>query len=120
MASPPDINESLPVRPSALAVLASLAEGPQPGFDILERANEAVPGHPLLGPGTLYRVLRELRQEGLIERAQVPDGATGAGDERVHYHRLTAFGRAVLRAESVRLRRTLEQAGELRPEPGHG
>lgn len=113
---PDDVAAALPVRPSALAVMAALADGPRPGFEILERANEGVAARPLLGPGTLYRLLRDMRKEGLIERVAAPaeDEST---DERRHYHELTRFGNAVLRAEAARLRHTLGAAGLLPAEP---
>jgi DNA-binding PadR family transcriptional regulator len=97
----------LPLRPAAFSILAALADGPKPGVDILEAVNATVPGRPLFGPGTLYRLMREMRQDGLIARA-----TSGAGheDERRALHKLTAEGRAVLRAEAARLRRTLKLA----------
>jgi DNA-binding PadR family transcriptional regulator len=88
-------------------VLAALADGPRPGIDVLEDVNATVAGRRLLGPGTLYRLMRELRHEGLIERA--PRG-THSADERQAHHTLTALGRAVLGAEAARLRRTLKLA----------
>jgi DNA-binding PadR family transcriptional regulator len=99
--------DHLPLRPVAFAVLASLADELRPGIDILEEVNATVPGRPLLGPGTLYRLLRELRQDGLIERAA---RGTQTDDDRHAVHGLTALGRAVLRAEAARLRRTLKLA----------
>ena len=107
------IDELLPLRPAAFAVLAALAEGPRPGFEILERVNQVVPSRPLLGPGTLYRLMRELRQARWIERTAPPKGEEGAGDERRQYHGLTKRGRQVLVAESARLRRTLGMLGKL-------
>jgi len=107
------VADALPVRPSALAVMAALADGPLPGFEILERTNVGL-ARPLLGPGTLYRLLRDMRQEGLIERVDAPPGDDGA-DERRQYHELTRFGRAVLSAEAARLQQTLAAAGLLRP-----
>ena len=61
----------------------------------------------VLGPGTLYRLMREMRQDGLIARE-----ARGAhcSDERQAHHVLTPLGRAVLKAEAARLRRTLDLA----------
>lgn len=106
-----EVFDALPVRPSALAVMAALAEGPLPGFEILERANAGA-ARPLLGPGTLYRLMRDMRQEGLIERVAAPDG--NGADERRQYHELTRFGVAVLGAEAARLRHTLQSAGLLR------
>jgi DNA-binding PadR family transcriptional regulator len=91
--------------------MAALTQGACPGFEILERANRSLPTRPILGPGTLYRLLRELRQEGLIRRAAPPSSAAGAEDERRSYHELTALGRSVLHAEAARLQRTLDLSG---------
>ena len=99
--------DHLPLRPAAFAVLASLADGHRPGIDILDEVNATVPGRPLFGPGTLYRLMRELRQDGLVERAA---RGSHTEDERQAFHGLTALGRGVLRAEAARLRRTLKLA----------
>jgi DNA-binding PadR family transcriptional regulator len=102
-----DPRRHLPLRPSAFAVLAALADGPLPGVDVLDAVNATVAGAPILGPGTLYRLLKELREDQLVARVE----ATAAvADERQALHQLTTFGRAVLRAEAARLRRTLELA----------
>lgn len=103
----PEAERYLPVRPSAFAVMAVLAEGAKPGVQILERL-EGI-GSGILGPGTLYRVLRELRQERLIERVASPEGE-GGGDDRQQFHALSPLGRRVLEAEAERLRRTLAVA----------
>lgn len=100
------VDRHLPLRPAACAVLAALAERPCAGIEILEAVNRTVPRRPLLGPGTLYRLLRELRHDGLIARA----GAREAPDERQVPHALTALGRKVLGAEVRRLERTLVMA----------
>lgn len=107
----------IPLRPAALGVLAALADGPRAGYAILERVNEALPSRPILGPGTLYRVLRELRHAGLIAAVEAPPNEAG-DDERRQYHALTPSGRATLHAEAARLRRTLAAAGLLDPTPG--
>jgi DNA-binding PadR family transcriptional regulator len=103
------IERHLPLRPVACAVLAALADGPRPGVDVLDAVNATVPGRPLLGPGTLYRLLREMRQDGLIARG----GASSPGDERRVHHVLTPLGRDVLRADIDRLRRTITMAGRV-------
>ena len=107
----PDIDRHLPLRPVACAVLAALAEGARPGIDVLDAVNATVPGRPLLGPGTLYRLMRELRQEQLIARVSA---ATEGGDERQVHHELTELGRAVLHAELDRLHRTITLAARPR------
>jgi DNA-binding PadR family transcriptional regulator len=107
----PDPDQFLPLRPVACAVLAALADRPRPGIEVLEAVNATVPGRPLLGPGTLYRLLRELRQEQLIERT----GDATAGDDRQVHHTLTSLGRSVLTAELSRLRRTITLADRAMP-----
>jgi len=107
-----EVARHLPLRPVACAVLAALSEGSKPGIDIMEAANATVPGHPILGPGSLYRLLKELRQQKLIARAESA-GATLADERQVH-HVLTPLGDLVLRAEVARLRRTITLAGGVR------
>ncbi len=102
---------ALPVRPAAFAVLAALAEGPKPGFAILEAIDKTSPGHSIFGAGTLYRLLRELRRAGWIGRTSPP--SDDALDERRQYHVLTSTGKSILHAEARRLRRTLDAAGLL-------
>jgi DNA-binding PadR family transcriptional regulator len=99
---PPDTSAFIPLRPSAFAVLAALARGPQLGIEVLDHIHATVPGTKLFGGGTLYRLLRDMRDEGLIER-QGPEHA----DRRHVRHGLTTLGAAVLRDEAARLERTL-------------
>jgi DNA-binding PadR family transcriptional regulator len=107
-----DVLRHLPLRPVACAVLAALAERPRPGIEILDAVNATASGHLLLGPGTLYRLMRELRQAKLVVRA---DPQVDPGDDRQVHHALTPLGQAVLRAELERLRRTLTLASRVRP-----
>src|SRR5689334_20350280 len=108
-----DVSKHLPLRPVACAVLAALADGPKPGIEVMDAVNATVPGRPILGPGSLYRLLKELWQAKLIERAE--SSAPGASDERQVHHLLTPLGDVVLRAELARLRRTILLAGGARP-----
>jgi DNA-binding PadR family transcriptional regulator len=93
-----------PLRPAALALLFALSSGPLTGVEVMSVANGTLASGRLLGPGTLYRVLRELRQAGLIERVTVE---RPAADDRLTHHELTALGRRVFVAERDRLERTL-------------
>ena len=102
-----EVRRHLPMRAVAFAVAAALAHGSRPGIEILEELNRTIPGRALLGPGTLYRLMRELRQQGLIAREE--RGAHSSDERQVH-HVLTPLGRAVMRAEAARLRRTLDLA----------
>jgi DNA-binding PadR family transcriptional regulator len=112
-----DVARHLPLRPVACAVLAALAHGPRPGIDVLEAVNATVPGRPILGPGSLYRLLKELRQEKLIARGDPDQRASGEHDDRQVHHVLTALGEAVLKGELSRLRRTITLAERARPAP---
>ena len=102
-----EIHDYLPMRPVAFAVTAALAHGPRSGIEILDEVNATAPHHPILGPGTLYRLLRELRHEGLLTREE---RGAHAVDERQAHHVLTPLGRGVMKAEAARLRRTLDLA----------
>ena len=102
-----EARQRLPLRPVAFAVLAALADSSRPGIEILDEVNATVPARKLLGPGTLYRLMRDLRTEGLIART---DRGDRSNDERQAFHALTPLGRAVLKAEIARLRRTLALA----------
>lgn len=109
MKPPPSaVDRHLPVRPATFAVLAALADGPRPGIDILDRVSGTVRRPRLFGPGTLYRLLREMRDAGLITRT-APAADERRDDRRVH-HALTALGSAVLQAETERLQATLKLA----------
>lgn len=109
--SSPDPHDYLPVRPTAFAVLLALMEAPRAGFEVMERANAADPGVRILGPGSLYRILRELRRQELVRRVEAPDDAPAGADDRVQHYGLTELGRAVTRAEAERLGRALAAAG---------
>ena len=105
-----EVERHLPARPATFAVLAALADGPRPGIEILDRVNSTVRRPRLFGPGTLYRLLRDMRDAGLIARAVSAADATGPRDERRVHHTLTPLGDAVLRAETERLQATLRLA----------
>jgi DNA-binding PadR family transcriptional regulator len=107
--APEEVDRMLPVRAPAFAVLAALADGPRPGIEILDRVNSTVRRPRLFGPGTLYRLLREMRDARLIARAGV-EAEEGTRDDRRVHHALTPLGEAVLAAETERLQATLKLA----------
>ncbi|HJO04956.1 MAG TPA: PadR family transcriptional regulator [Acidobacteriota bacterium] len=95
--SEPEAN--LPLRPVVFSILVVLREAPLHGYGIMQQANEHVGQQAILGPGTLYRTLKELRAQGLIEHTDVDDGE----DARRQYYRLTPAGNEVAAAEARRL-----------------
>ena len=100
--TPPD---DLPrLRGDALAVLITLSGGPLHGYAIMLQTEERSGGEVRLQTGALYRTLKRLLDEALVEECDRPAGVT-AGDERRRYYRLTRRGRAALAAEGERLER---------------
>lgn len=95
---------------ASLYVLIALADGPAHGLGIAANVAEFTNDTVVLGPGTLYRVLKNLDAEGVIRRVPSPER------ENPHrkYYELTDAGRdrlreayrelsAVMRAARVRL-----------------
>lgn len=102
--------DHLPLRPVVFATLLVLRTGPLHGFGIMERVNGRLGERALVGPGTLYRTLKELREDGWVEHAEPP--AREQTDGRRQYYRLTAPGMAVCEAEARRIAALLD-AGDL-------
>jgi DNA-binding PadR family transcriptional regulator len=94
--------EHLPLRPIEFEILLSLLNDERHGYGIVQDAENRNPGAGKPGLGTLYRALRRLKEEGLIEssdRRAAPD----AEDERRNYYAITVAGRAAAEAEARRL-----------------
>lgn len=91
----------LPLRPVEFHILLSLAGGERHGYGIIQDAETRGEASPL-DVGTLYRALRRMREQGLIEEASAP-ASEASGDERRNYYRMTPLGLQVGRAEARRL-----------------
>jgi DNA-binding PadR family transcriptional regulator len=97
----------LPLTSVVFEILVSLAGEDRHGYSILtdvrSRTGES------LRPGSLYRALNRLLEEGLIEELdERPDPSVD--DERRRYYRLTSLGRQVAKAEAARLDAQVERA----------
>lgn len=75
--------------PAALYVLVSLSHGPRHGLGIADEVAAFTDGAVVLGPGTLYRSLKDLAEDGHIRRVASPD------DDHPHrkYYELSPRGR---------------------------
>ncbi len=102
----------LPVRPVELLILAMLADGERHGYRIRQDIIEHTEGAVALEAANLYRSIRRLDAEGLIEESA--RRAAEGDDERRRYFRLSPLGRRVLAAEMLRLRRLVRFAEERR------
>lgn len=111
-----DTPDPLPLRPLVFALLLSLHEEPRHGYAIMQAVNERLRYRAVVGPGTLYRTLKELRDQGLVEHTATPSGE----DARRQYYRLTAEGRRVAALEAARMAELVDaaRAGRLLPESG--
>lgn len=95
------VERFLPLRPVEFDILLSLAAGERHGYGIIRDA-EGRGDTTAPDVGTMYRALRRLQDQGLIDasaRRQAPD----AGDERRNYYRILPLGMRVARAEARRM-----------------
>jgi DNA-binding PadR family transcriptional regulator len=86
----------LPLKSIETLMLTTLASGERHGYGIRQDILDHSSGQIELEVGSLYRHIRHLEADGLVESA--------SGDERRIYYKLTPFGRRVLAAEMLRLR----------------
>ena len=96
------IDRFLPLRPVEFHVLLSLAAGERHGYGIIQDA-EARGGAGVPDVGTLYRALRRMQDQGLIQPAERRQALEAGDDERRNYYRIAPLGLRVARAEAARL-----------------
>jgi len=93
----------LPLKPIELLVLTMLSAGERHGYGLRQDIVEHTEGRVTLEAGNLYRHIRQLQTDGLIDETE-PRPVGRDDDERRIYYRLLPFGRQVLAAELDRLR----------------
>jgi DNA-binding PadR family transcriptional regulator len=97
-----NVESFLPLTPVVFEIALSLAAGERHGYEIMQDVERRTDGAIALHPGTLYRALGRLLDQGLIEELDERPAAD-VDDERRRYYRLTSLGQAVARAEVDRL-----------------
>ena len=100
---PTDPRRFLPLRPVELLVLVALAEEEAHGYGLTQSIADRTDGAVRLEPGNLYKVLKRLAADGLIQ-ASGRRPVSALDDERRRYYRLTRLGERVAAAEAARLR----------------
>lgn len=98
------IDAYLPLKPDVFVVLAILRRGPAHGYALMREAKDRTRGRVTLQAGALYRRLRWMLDQGLIEELD------GDGERRRTY-RITALGERVARAEAERMAELVAVAG---------
>ena len=101
-----DPRSLLPLTEVAFEILLSLSDGERHGYDILKDIERRTDGRLRLHPGTLYRALARMIDDGLVEQT-VADGDV---DQRRRPMRMTRLGGEVAKAESARLAALVGQA----------
>src|SRR4030088_3269244 len=88
-----ELEALLPLPEATLHILISVAEEDRHGYAIIQDVALRTGGTVKLGPGTLYRSIQRMLEQGLIvETRERP--APEDDDERRRYYRITAAGQA--------------------------
>ena len=107
----------LPLPAATFHILLALADDDRHGYAIIQEVATRTNGILKLSPGTLYRSIQRMLEQGLIkETAERP--APELDDERRRYYRITSFGRTVAKAEARRLSQLVKLARESGFAPG--
>ncbi len=108
----------LPLKPDVFLILMALSNGDSYGYALIQLVAELSGGKVRLQAGALYRRLRWLLEEELIEERD--ERPTESTDERRRYYALTPRGWEVVRAEAARMRDLTRTAATLRLIPQEG
>jgi DNA-binding PadR family transcriptional regulator len=99
-----DVTRHLPMKPRDFEILLALAREPKHGYGIMQELR----ARWLLGPGTLYRILKEMATAGLVEAGELEEQESDGPPRR--YYRLTGLGRRVAAAEANRMAELVARA----------
>ena len=96
-----DAHDFLPMNPRDYLVLFALVDGERHGYGIVKEVEDGSGGSVRMDPSNLYRCLKRLLRDGLVEEAGFGDAPHSEGRRR--NYRITRFGRRVVTAEAERL-----------------
>jgi DNA-binding PadR family transcriptional regulator len=105
----PPAEAFVPLSPVVFDILLALADGERHGYGIMQEVARRSAGATRLRPGSLYRALARLVDDGLAEESDERP-APDLDDERRRYYRLTPLGHKVVAAEARRLAALLRTA----------
>ena len=104
-----EIDELLPLPPATFHILLAVAGEDRHGYAIIQDVSARTNGEVRLSPGTLYRSIQRMLEQGLLlETRERP--APEEDDERRRYYRITPLGTAVAKAEARRLTQLVRMA----------
>ncbi len=105
----PNVQSMLPLSPRDFLILFALVDGERHGYGLVKDVERHSDGTVRIDPANLYRSLKRLMRQGLVEesgRRPAPE----LDDERRRYYEITDLGGRVLTAEAVRLERLAQAA----------
>jgi DNA-binding PadR family transcriptional regulator len=115
----PAPDKLLPLPSATFHILLAVADDERHGYGIIQDVAARTNGSLKLSPGTLYRSIQRMLEQGLLvevkERPATPDD-----DERRRYYRITPLGRLVAEAEARRLVQLVDMARAARFVPENG
>jgi DNA-binding PadR family transcriptional regulator len=91
-----------PLPAATFHILLALAAEDRHGYGIIQDIAARTGGQLRLSPGTLYRSIQRMLEQGLIEETDERP-APELDDERRRYYRITRAGEAAARAEASRM-----------------
>lgn len=102
------VHDFLPLKPVDLELLLALASEDRHGYGLVQEISDHTNGLIVLDPGNLYRVIKRLLADELIQESPA---RPAEGDERRRYYRITTLGGRVLAAELERLKALVSAPG---------
>jgi len=103
----PEIDRHLPLKPVYFLILMVLLNGDRHGYGLVKEIDQRTNGGVRLEPGNLYRFIRKLLDLGLVGEAGA-QAADDSEDERRRYYTITPLGRAVVSAETARMKQLVQ------------
>jgi DNA-binding PadR family transcriptional regulator len=105
MTRPTPVDACLPLKPVAFELLLALVDGERHGYGLVRAIADRTGGLVRLEPGNLYRIIKRLLADGLVQESS--RRAAPEGGERRRYYRLTPLGARVAHAELRRMQQAL-------------
>ncbi len=97
-----DVEPFLPLTDVAFEVALALMEGERHGYAIMQQVEQRTEGRVSLHPGTLYRAIGRMVNDGLIEEV-AGSRRTPPDNRKRRFYRLTSAGKAVAAENARRL-----------------
>jgi DNA-binding PadR family transcriptional regulator len=97
-----DAESQIPLNPRDYLILFSLVSEERHGYGIVKQVEADSNGQVSLDPANLYRAIKRLIRDGLVEEGDDRPTPESGGQKR-RYYVITDFGRQVVALEAARL-----------------